>query len=85
LEQSDGITTPGNSQIPPGMDEFQIRSMGPVEYQGEVQKVVKEIISYHGFPESEHLLDESLGFMNVSSNFMRQRRDLDQSHAKRRI
>lgn len=39
------------------LDEFQIRSMTQQCIRGEVQTVVKELVSYPGFPKSEYLLD----------------------------
>lgn len=42
---------------PMDMDEFQIRSIAQQSIRGEVQRVVKEIVSYPGFSEAEYLLD----------------------------
>lgn len=39
------------------LDEYQIRSIAQQSIRGEVQKVIKEIISYPGFSEAEYLLD----------------------------
>lgn len=39
------------------LDEFQIRSIAQQSIRGELQRVIKEIISYPGFLLSEYLLD----------------------------
>lgn len=42
---------------PVEVDEFQIRSIAQQSIRGEVQRVVKEIVSYPGFSKVEYLLD----------------------------
>lgn len=47
----------GPVEAPKELDEFQIRSIAQQSIRGEVQKVIKEIVSYPRFSESEYLLD----------------------------
>lgn len=47
----------GPPKLPKELDESQIRSMAQQCIRGEVQNVVKGIVSYPGFSEAKYLLD----------------------------